>query len=258
MGIKPQHQENIQVKQRKNQKGHLNSKEKTKLARGRINLSKIRAAARNTISMGPETHLTWRAHPTNKEVRKIFKDLKYPTNNSIEAKTRWLVALEGKAKETKTEYKKIQLAHDANEKFARYKKKNEILRLEPKKAHIYIFSNSSHTPYERARLSTGEITTDPQLVKHEAGKYFLKTSRAIVDPERAEDEPWGVELADGLDPISIEPPYCIPRGETSRHVHQRHLRHVSSQTNGIKSRWVDNMPNEIIKSLPEEFHNAQQ
>ena len=90
----------------------------------------------------------------------------------------------------------------------------------------------------------------------EVEKYFAKTTTPTVSRVTADTQPWGLPLAEGLDPITLKP-HTKNDGEKmadrfTREIYNNNL----AKLPGIKAPGDDGIPNEILKGLPTEFHDS--
>jgi hypothetical protein len=209
---------------RTTQSGYLKNTEKKRYARLRDRLrtvkDKLRRAQRTHEGLDPPLEPT---------------DL---TNLTIELKN------------TKHQIKQVLHRHNKDRQVKALEKFQTMLYENPKKAHRYIFESGERKRLDHVKLSTGSIDASKEGVIAEVTRQYSARLQSTVDPNTARSFPWGSDT-DGIIPNS-KGTHLKLSDEYNKHVYQECL----SRLPGRKAPGPDGVPNEVLKNLPREFHNA--
>ena len=141
---------------------------------------------------------------------------------------------------------------------------------QPKQVHNTIFGKTAGKAKLTAVLEheTGNVLNKPEEVLQQVHKYFQNQANPAFGPktgkflptEIVRSYPWAVGSHGNLDPYTIETKVGKPRyGKVSILDHIRCPSMFSARVRGLsnnKQPGPDGIPNELIKHLPEELHQA--
>ena len=149
--------------------------------------------------------------------------------------------------------RKILETHDKDRRVRRTRHFRYMLETNPKKAHRYIFESGEQKPLDHVKLSTGEVSVDPERVIQEVERVYGERQKPVVDPQDARRFPWDAGRATGDTLIRSS-------GGGTDKISERYNKHVfkdcMSRLPGWKAPGPDGVPNEVIKMMPQNFHEA--
>ena len=153
----------------------------------------------------------------------------------------------------KTQIKTILRRHDGRRARKKQEKFRDTLRNNPKQAHRYLFESGANYKLDSVKLSTGEVTANEDDVIRTVEKHFTDQQSARVPPNLAHQFPW--------DPTNspTQNKLLTDTGGTNTTLGDRYNKEIYRDSlarlpNG-KSAGPDFIPNEVLKWLPEQFHD---
>ena len=233
------------IRRRANQSGHLKNTSKKKYKQLLRHLHKVRRTIRAVSKVTKAT-------PTPAQLEEIQQILQreMPTRETSE-NTTW-ESLQLDLVDTRTSIRQILTRHDRERTLTKLKKFQRLLHENPKRAHRWIFEGGDRKELSSVRLSTGELCSTPEEVIREVTKVYTERQKPVVAKETAGAYPWE-------HPHRTQP--LIPdSGGTHSRLGDRYSEHIYQdclgRLPGRKAPGPDGVPNEVLKNLPPEFHEA--
>ena len=228
------------IPRRRHQRGHLRNTDKKRMRILRTHTRSVRRAARSVDKKDPT--------PEQAEHIGELLNKSFPADvSSAHIRQELLEAL----RESKRNITHLLRTHDRKGRLATLRRKQQLLRDNPRKAHRYIFESGERKPLDHVRLSTGEVVTTPEGVIDEVTKVYRNRLRPTVPAEGAGRYPWEGQRTTPLIPNS---------GGTHATLGHRYNVHIFrdclSKLPNKKAPGPDGVPNEVIKNMPEEFHDS--
>eukprot|EP00959_Pyramimonas_sp_CCMP1952_P226684 4739777-Pyramimonas_sp.AAC.2 len=156
-------------------------------------------------------------------------------------------------KQTRTDIRALYKKHEHRQAWKRVKHFRNLLRGSPKAAHRHLFETGERHSLEGVRLATGEITTSEDDLLKEVEKHFAKQQRTRVPEGEARNFPWERKR------LKVDSTLIKDVGGSHKRLRDRYNREVYNDAlarlpNG-KAAGPDEIPNEVLKWLPREFHD---
>eukprot|EP00959_Pyramimonas_sp_CCMP1952_P446173 9341412-Pyramimonas_sp.AAC.1 len=103
-----------------------------------------------------------------------------------------------------------------------------MLRSCPKRAHRYLFESAENHKLDGIRLSTGEVSTEPEDVIQAVVDHYTEGQQTRVPPETAYDFPWERDRAGAEPPLFPNVPQWLVRCCLARQCDCHHSIRVGS------------------------------
>jgi hypothetical protein len=231
------------IKGRSNQSGHLKNTSKRKYLLK--HLQKVRTTIKEINKI---THST----PTAEHISKIHKILQNPPPTDTTTPAEAWEALQQNLSETRVSLKRVLTKHNRERTLTKLIRLQRLLHENPKKAHRWIFEGGESKKLDSVRLATGEIDSSEEGVKREVTRIYTERSTPVVPRETAGEYP--------REHPQREKPLILNSGGTHDRLGNRYTKHVYQdwlgRLPGRKAPGPDGDPNEVLKNLLAEFHEA--
>ena len=236
-------------KRRQIQEGYLREVDKRKHKNLQTTHTKLRAALRKKPKDGEASE----APQIYREMEAEIKCLSQENREGTEGEEQWWETAARALKQARVNIRALYKKHEHRQAWKRIKHFRDLLRGSPKTAHRYLFETGEKHSLEGVRLATGEITTSEEDLLKEVEKHFAKQQRTRVPEGEAKNFPWERKR------LKVDSTLIKDVGGSHRRLCDRYNREVYNDAlarlpNG-KAAGPDEIPNEILKWLPTEFHN---
>ena len=156
-------------------------------------------------------------------------------------------------KHTRKAIRRILWRHDKRQQWKVVTQLQHMLRVNPKKAHRFLFENTDRHNLTGLRMATGEVTMEEQEVIAGVTEYFRRQQEARVPADTAREFPWDAHRAGLEEPLIKDSGgrRVVLGGRYNREIYRDALARLP----GGKAAGPDEIPNEVLKWLPTEFHD---
>ena len=243
------------------QTGHLSTSNKAKYEALQSKSSKARAAYRQLINTTQTRISGGESPPAATEFRALYPEVTASLSSKHDMIIgEWITALTTILRETKSKSMAILKAHNSRKALEYSMRMDRELRYSTKQAHRKIFAaKGERHNLDAVKLANGTVSTDQATIMEETIKHFTNTSTSTVPPQQATNFPW----MDSTDPFTKDHftlPKVSSRIPANFKVGSLYNIKVYYETlynlPGRKTPGKDGVPNEVLKHLPEEFHQA--
>ena len=252
------------IKERPEQRGHMNTTLKAKYDGARTKRDKAEAALRQ-LRRTSQDSLDSGAHP--QALTEYY--MRYPSLRERVGEVEgiqmdiWMEALAKEVAKAKAEMRTLTSQHDRARSRKQHAKAEHELRYNAKKAHRNIFgSNDNRKTLTAVRTRGGGLDTTAEAVLEATATHFEGTSVRRVDDSACDRVPWesarGNEAQSTTDHIQLPSARDKVAGDFKiGHLYNRGMYDQALATlPGKKAPGIDGVPNEVLKHMPEGFHDA--
>ena len=252
------------VKERPEQRGHMNTTLKAKYDGARTKRDKAEAALRQLRRTSQEA-LDSGAHPRAlTEYYICYPSLREQVGaeDSIQLDI-WMEALAKEVAKAKADMRTLTSQHDRARNRKQHAKADHELRYNAKKVHRSIFGESGDRKTLTAvRTQGGALDTTAEAVLEATATHFEGTSVRRVDDSACDRVPWEKARGDGVQSTTDHIQLPSARDKVAGDFKIGHLynRGIYDQAlaslPGRKAPGIDGVPNEVLKHMPVAFHDA--